>query len=127
MGAKSRRKGQAGEREVFAILTDLLGFTVQRNVNARAGDCDSLDLCGWACESKRVEKWTEGFWHQACEQAARVQRKPVLFYRGNRRPWVAMVDLADIVQGLHRGHRIEMSIQAFADMAREQINHYEVK
>ena len=62
MGAKSRRKGQAGEREVFGLLSDLLGAVVKRNVNARAGDCDT----------------------------ARPAR-PVLFYHASRRPWAAMV------------------------------------
>lgn len=121
MGAKSRRKGQAGEREIFALLSDRLGFVVKRHVNARAGDCDSLELPGWACESKRCEAWLEAYWTQAVEQAERQQRKPVLFFRGNRKPWVAMVDLADLVPGLRRGHRIEMSVDAFAEMAREQI------
>jgi hypothetical protein len=122
MGAKSRRKGQAGEREIFGLLSDRLGFVVKRHVNARAGDCDSLELPGWACESKRCEAWLEEYWTQACEQAAKVGRKPVLFFRGNRRPWVAMVDLADIMAGLGRGHRIEMTIDAFAALWRETVN-----
>jgi hypothetical protein len=75
MGAKSRRKGQVGEREVFGLLSDLLGITVKRHVNARAGDCDSLELPGWACESKRTEVWLEAYWTQACDQAAKVGRK----------------------------------------------------
>lgn len=121
MGAKSRRKGQAGEREVFGLLSDLLGFVVKRNVNARAGDCDSLELPGWACESKRVEKWTEAFWTQAIEQAAKVRRRPALFFRGNLKPWVAMVDLADLTPGIQRGHRVQMSLEAFAAIVREQL------
>jgi hypothetical protein len=121
MGAKSRRKGQAGEREVFALLSAELGAVVKRNVNARAGDCDTLDVPGWACESKRCETWLEGYWAQAIAQAERVQRRPVLFFRASRRPWVAMVDLADVANGIVRGrHRVEMSLAAFADLAREQ-------
>jgi hypothetical protein len=120
MGAKSRRKGQVGEREVFGLLSDLLGITVKRHVNARAGDCDSLELPGWACESKRTEVWLEAYWTQACDQAAKVGRKPVLFFRGNRQPWVAMLELADIVPTIRRGHRIEMTLNAFADLIREE-------
>jgi hypothetical protein len=30
--------------ELFAKLSSLLGFEVKRNVNARAGDCDSFEL-----------------------------------------------------------------------------------
>jgi hypothetical protein len=90
---------------------------VKRNINARRGDCDSLEIPGWAPEVKRVESWTEAYWAQAVDQAERLGRKPVLFYRGSRRPWVAMVDLADVAPSLPRGHRIEMSLEAFADLA----------
>lgn len=123
MGMRSRRKGKVGEREVFGLLSDLLGFVVKRNINARRGDCDSLELPGWACESKRCEAWTEAYWTQALEQAERAERRPVLFFRGNRKPWVAMLDLADV----SRFHvapgrfRVEMTLEAFAAIARERI------
>src|SRR4051812_15641975 len=99
MGKMSREKGKRGEREVFGLLSDLLGFVVKRNINARRGDCDSLEIPGWAPEVKRVESWTEAYWAQTVDQAERLGqgRKPVLFYRGSRRPWVAMIDLADVV------------------------------
>jgi hypothetical protein len=44
----------------------------------------------------------------------------VLFFRGNRQPWVAMLELADIVPTIRRGHRIEMTLNAFADLIREE-------
>lgn len=119
MGKMSREKGKRGEREVFGLLSELLGFVVKRNINARRGDCDSLEIPGWAPEVKRVEAWTEAYWSQAVEQAQAVGRKPVLFYRGSRRPWVAMMDLADLVIYAQRGHRVEMSLEAFALVARE--------
>jgi hypothetical protein len=31
-----------------------------------------------------------------------------------------MLDLADVAPGMRRGHRVEMSLEAFADLAREQ-------
>lgn len=119
----SRDKGKAGERELFGLLSDLLGIVVKRNINARRGDCDSLDVPGWACESKRVETWREEFWTQAVEQAERCQRRPVLFFRANRRPWVAMVDLADVCNlEVQRGrYRVEMSLEAFAAYVREEM------
>jgi hypothetical protein len=120
MGKMSREKGKAGEREVFGLLSDLLGFVVKRNINARRGDCDSLEIPGWAPEVKRVERWEEIYWAQAVDQAERLGRKPVLFYRGSRRPWVAMLDLADVAPGIRRGHRVEISLEAFADLVREQ-------
>ena len=122
MGKMSREKGKRGEREVFGLLSDLLGTVVKRNINARRGDCDSLELPGWACESKRTEAWTDGYWAQAVEQAERVKRRPVLFWRGNRRPWVAMVDFVDVAAlEVPRGHRVEMSLEAFASFVREEL------
>jgi hypothetical protein len=128
MGMMSRRKGKVGEREVFGLLSELLGIAVKRNINARQGDCDSLELPGWACESKRVESWTEGYWTQALEQAERVKRRPVLFYRGNRQPWVAMVDLADVCQyEVERGrYRVTMTLEAFAAFVREELSAIEI-
>lgn len=122
MAKMSREKGKRGERELFGLLSDLLGFVVKRNINARRGDCDGLEVPGWACEVKRVERWENGFWTQALDQAAAVNRKPVLFFRANMRPWVAMIDLADVMPGAPRGHRVEMSLEAFALVAREQLN-----
>lgn len=123
MGRMSREKGKRGEREVFGLLSDLLGIAVKRNINARMGDCDSLEIPGWACESKRVEQWSEAFWAQAVDQADRVQRRPVLFFRASRRPWVAMLDLADVAMlEVQRGrYRVEMSLEAFAAFVREEI------
>jgi hypothetical protein len=119
----SREKGKRGEREVFGLLSDLLGLVVKRNINARRGDCDSLELPGWACESKRVERWEEIYWEQAVDQAKRHQRRPVLFFRASRRPWVAMVDLADVCQyEVEAGrYRVEMSLEAFAAFVREEL------
>lgn len=38
MTAMQRRKGASGERELFALLSDLLGYVVRRNIGqARAG------------------------------------------------------------------------------------------
>lgn len=123
MGRMSREKGKRGEREVFGLLSDLLGTVVKRNINAREGDCDSLELPGWACESKRVERWLEEYWDQAVEQAKRVSRRPVLFFRASRRPWVAMVDLSDlcVFEVEVDRYRVEMSLEAFAAFVREEM------
>lgn len=119
MGNLSRNKGKDGEREAFGLLSDLLGFVVKRNINARRGDCDSFEIPGWAPEVKRCEAWQEGYWTQAVEQAERHKRKPVLFFRASRRPWVAMIDLADVMPGMSRGHRVQLSLVAFAAVVRE--------
>jgi hypothetical protein len=40
MGAMSRNKGKAGEREIAGLLSDLTGYKVQRRVRQRDGDSD---------------------------------------------------------------------------------------
>ena len=98
MTAMQRRKGASGERELFALLSDLLGYVVRRNMGqARAGGADGLDVPGWAIECKRCERLElAAWWAQAMRQARATARKPVLFYRQSRQPWLAIVDAAEL-------------------------------
>ena len=96
MGASQRRKGQSGERELFALLSEELGTIVRRNVDqARAGGADGLEIPGWAIEVKRQEtrSWLPAWWVQAHDQAFALGRHPILFYRASRQPWRAVVGL----------------------------------
>jgi Holliday junction resolvase len=93
----SRDKGQRGERELFALLSDELGIIVQRRIDAaREGGCDSLDVPGWAIECKRTETLLSAHWEQAVYQARDTARKPVLFWRPSRKPWQAHVNPHDL-------------------------------
>jgi hypothetical protein len=77
----SRRKGKDGELEVAALLRDLLGFHVARNLTqARDGGHDLIGLPGWSAEVKRastprVPEW----WRQTVAQAG--DAKPVPLYQ----------------------------------------------
>ena len=128
MSAMQRRKGQAGERELFALLSDELGFTVRRNVDqARQGGADGLDIPGWAVEAKRQETLSiPAWWAQAERQA--VRRKPILFYRASRKPWRAVLDLHDVAPGTFpaRGNLCEMSLETACTVIRETLNEKEV-
>jgi len=92
MGAKSRNKGKAGEREAAALLRELLGIDVRRRVRQHDGDSDLLGVPGWVVEVKRAKSATPAvvgaWWVQAKEQAGRDW--PLLLYRLDRQPWRAV-------------------------------------
>ena len=96
---------------------------MRRNIHARKGDCDSLELDGWACEVKRCESWQEAYWDQAMEQAKKHDRRPVLFFRASRRPWVAMVDLSDIcaLEMERDRYRVQLTLEGFTAFVREEL------
>jgi hypothetical protein len=120
----SRDKGKRGERELFKLLSALLGQQVRRNINAREGDPDSFELRGWAPEVKNCAEWREEYWKQAVEQGVRHDARPVLFFKVARKGWKVFLDLADVISSLAPrafpdGHRIEVSLETFATIHRE--------
>ena len=60
MGGLSRSKGQRGEREVAALLSELTGHDVRRRVRNHAGDSDLQGLPGWEIEVKFYAAVTPG-------------------------------------------------------------------
>lgn len=122
MSAMQRRKGNHGERELHKLISDELGFVVQRRLlAAREGGCDGLDVPGWAIEVKRTEVLTlPAFWGQATRQAREEKRKPVLFWRKSRAPWLAYVDPHDVNPDLFGPdrHPIAMPLPLWCEMAR---------
>lgn len=105
-GRTSTTKGAAGERELFGLLSDQLGFVVKRELSAsRDGGCDGLDVPGWAIEVKRTEQMLAAHWYQAVEQAEKAGRKPVLFWRKNRAEWRAFVSPQDVAPELFQEDR----------------------
>lgn len=119
-----RRKGKRGELEVAALLRDLLGTAVVRNLTqARDGGHDLLGLPGWSAEVKRaaqprVAEW----WKQTVDQANGA--KPALLYRVDRRPWRAVIALADLMPAFEEQSRdldwtLETSIKAFSAIVRD--------
>lgn len=90
----SRAKGQRGERELCALLSDRLGIDLARNLDqCRSGGAD-IELPGYAIEVKRGERFLSKWIDQAIAQAG-ADRVPVLAWRSNRKPWRIMV-LSDI-------------------------------
>jgi len=125
MSKMQRTKGAAGERELFALLTEQLGVTVTRNLTqTRGGGADALDVPGWAIECKRQEALSiASWWSQAQRQADDLSRKPALFYRQSRKPWRAVLDLHHIAPGVFTapGSLAEISLDAACLVIRESL------
>lgn len=92
MGGMSRAKGQRGEREAAAVLSELTGREVRRRVRQHLHDADLEGLegwgAGWAVEVKRVASCPPAmlaqYWAQAVTQAERAGLVPLLMVRVNR-------------------------------------------
>ncbi len=102
MAINIRAKGQNGEREVAAILEEIIRDAlkhhkieppniqiVQRNQNQSAvGGGDLTNTCGLCVEVKRHENLAINTWWKQCVASAeRNDEIPCLFYRQNRQPW----------------------------------------
>jgi hypothetical protein len=93
-GAHSRQKGARGEREA----AELLGCT--RNARNGLESCDLRlpDSYPWTVEVKRTRaKWKAVY--NALDQALSYDpaKKPVALFRDDRREWVAVLRLEDVL------------------------------
>ena len=94
MGSMSREKGKRGEREVAAIISDLLGVSASRRVRQHEGDSDILGVPGWSIEVKRCEQAAPAdirrWWAQAVSQALQadgwVLRQTICWHKPNPMP-----------------------------------------
>lgn len=91
MGAMSRRKGAAFEREVANMIRDNLGYDCKRNLEQyQAGGDDLTGVPGWSIECKRYAAVTPSelrtFWLQCEAQAEIKQLRPVLIVKQDRKP-----------------------------------------
>lgn len=94
MGSLSRTKGQSGERELAALLSELTGRRIARRVRQHAGDSDLVGLPAWCIESKRARTAplaliAREWWPQAVAQANTQGTVPLLCYQADRQPWRA--------------------------------------
>ncbi len=132
MGAMQRNKGAAAERELFGLLSNLLGFVVRRNVDqARKGGADGIEIDGWAIECKRHETgFRSEWWEQAKAQGNHDGRMPALCYRASRQPWRVRVLLQDVsvclgsmasMTNSYGGAWVEMDLLTFAMIVRESL------
>lgn len=113
MGKSQRIKGASGEREVLALLGEMLGKKFERNITqSRYGGADCIDMGLIKLEVKRQERLAvKEWWEQAQRQAK--DGVPVLAYRQSRKPWTFVLDCADACLLDTRGHLIQMDIETF--------------
>ncbi len=95
MGAKSQRKGRAGETELTEILR-ARGYMVKRGGSQTYGTVpDLIGLPGIHVECKRVEKLDLLAAIRQAERDAEKFREglPAVFHRRNRSPWLVTMTL----------------------------------
>ncbi len=78
MSAFQRNKGARGEREVAAIISDLLGYKVSRRCRQHDGDSDLEGVPGWSLEVKNQAHVSrallKAWWQQAVDHTGLVAR-----------------------------------------------------
>ncbi len=97
MGAKQRRKGATGERELAKLLSAELGIEVLRNLSqTRDGGYDlkglNISLEVKRQETEELQRW----WNQTVIQAKESGKIPVLAYRRSRQKWRFVLPLAGV-------------------------------
>ena len=144
MGANSRAKGGRGEREVGALLLDLLGVRLVRRLSQARDAGHDLELAEgddspagreiarYAIEVKLYSAVTPGlvrsWWAQAYRQADSAGLVPCLAYRGNRALWRFVVPIQAISQAMpaplpeSTALCADLSAEGFAALIRESIS-----
>lgn len=92
-GRRSRNKGATGERELAALLTDALGFVVQRKLGQARDGGDDIQVGQYRIEVKRREALRLDEWCKQVEDASQPDDVPVVAYRRNGQPWRVVVPL----------------------------------
>ena len=127
MGAKSRNKGAAFEREVARMIYDHLGIEVKRNLEQyqRRGLGDLVGWPGVVIECKRHAEATRAdvsrWWLETQAEAVATDARPVLIYKADRQPVRVVVSAPDFIDGVVFPWPVEMCFEAFCEVAREKL------
>jgi hypothetical protein len=136
MGAMSRRKGAAFEREVAIKIRDNLGFDCKRNLEQyQAGGDDLSGLPGWSIECKRyasiVPSDLKTFWLQCEAQAAAKGDRPVLIVKQDRKPIQVFVNWEGPGHDCYEQHDFnsvaQISFELWCGIVRETLEESEEK
>ena len=102
----SKKKGNAGERELCAILAK--AGVAHRNDQRYVGGIDnpdiSLDVAGtkYHVECKRAERFNAYEAMGQAERDANGHAVPLVVHRRNRKPWLVVMKLSDWLQLIGR-------------------------
>lgn len=117
MGALSRTKGAAGEREFARLIRDNVGVDVHRNWQGQAaqGGNDITGLAGYSIEVKRAKTYKNEWWAQAVEDTKKGELT-VLAYRIDRmghgmpddQKWIIEMRACDVIEAVSSEHRVSM-------------------
>ena len=105
MGAKSQRKGRAGELELARLLQGC-GYDVQPGRAVSYGATPDISgLPGIHIECKRAEQLRPYSWlEQAERDAVRFgDGLPAVFFRRSRSPWLVVMKLEDWIRLYRKG------------------------
>lgn len=97
-GRMARNKGAAGERELSKILTDELGFVVQRKLGQARDGGDDIQINQYRIEVKRRERVQADDWAQQVESTCQPGDVPIVAYRRNGQPWRCIVPLDWVIK-----------------------------
>ena len=95
-GRSAKKKGSDAEREVAKILRKK-GIPAKRMLLSGGGYLkgDIYANVPWSFEIKRQEKMNFWPWWEQAVADAGMSKNPVVVYRPNHRPWIAMIRLED--------------------------------
>jgi len=91
-GRRNRQRGQEGEREVAAILSDELGLTVKRILGQERDSGNDIEQGAFRFEVKRRKK--PGPLYAWFEQV-RPGKVPVVMVRADGKEWLAVMKVSD--------------------------------
>lgn len=120
-GARSRRKGKVGELQLVRLLLDH-NFEARRSQQYKGGEhsedvhCPELAALGLHIECKRTESSRIDKWIAQAERDAGGEKLPLVFWRRNQRPFLAIMIAADFLALLRHlidgGHTVSEEEEA---------------
>lgn len=97
MSASQRNKGAAAEREVCAILAELLGTPIKRKLGQARDGGDDIEIGKFRIEVKRREALSIDAWCEQVEVCTEIGQVPLVVYRRNGKPWRVVLRLDDFI------------------------------